>query len=163
MDTIELRPVDEATVKDAAEKINGNSSVSCDWLRPRHNATMSSGAREALAWLLNQFETRKRWLEMIRDVLMIVGPKKIGGSRLIGLANAIYRVWAKIRYNDCRQILEHPLSRQFLASAPRRGAIDAAFDIAWDAESASAKGQQATCVLVVFLYHILTTFIITNT
>ena len=147
---VELAPIDGGRIKEAARKFRGNTGVGIDWLRPRHVATMSCGARAALAWILNQIEYRRRWPAMIREVVAVALPKKTGGCRLIGLATALYRIWAKVRYNDCRKIIEERISRPFLASAPRRGAIDAAFEIAWNTEHAAARGYQAAGVLVDF-------------
>ena len=57
--------------------------------------------------------------------------KKAGGCRLIGLATALYRIWAKIRYLDCRAVLEERLKRPFFAAAPGAGAARAAFEAAF--------------------------------
>ena len=76
-----LQPVGEDKVRMAALKFRGRTGVGKDWLRPRHVATMSKGAREALAWMLNRFEAKKRWPLEVREVLAVAVAKKGEGCR----------------------------------------------------------------------------------
>ncbi len=65
-------------------------------------------------------------------------PKK-RGARLIGISGAIYHVWARLRYDDCRGVLEARLDRPWFAAAPGKGAERAALEVSLAAEAASAR------------------------
>ena len=149
-DEIALNPIDEKCVLNAAKKFRGSTGVGSDWLKPRHLLEATAGAREALAWILNSIEANERWPEETRRVIAVAIGKKSGGCRLIGQTTTIYRVWAKIRYHDCREIMEGRICRPFLAAAPGKGAISTAFNVSWKGELAAAKGQEAGGVMVDF-------------
>ena len=85
---------------------------------------------------------------MLREVVAVALGKKTGGCRLVGLATAIYRIWARIRYLDCRCVLEGRLQRPFFAAAPGVGAAAAVFDAAIDCEAIVEGGDEAACTLV---------------
>ncbi len=121
--------------------------VGQDWMRPRHVARVSAAARRALLALLRKFEMLRRWPLLLRSVEEIALAKKGGGARLVGQATAIYRIWAKVRFVDVRKVLEERISRAYLPAALGRGALHAAFDLAFDAEAARAKGKASasTC------------------
>ena len=74
--------------------------------------------------------------------------KKTGGCRLIGLATAVYGIWARVRYLDCRLALEAGLKRPCFAAAPGVGAAKAAFEAAFVGEAAAARGLDSACTLV---------------
>ncbi len=79
----------------------------------------------------------------MRSIIEIALGKKSGGSRLIGLATALYRIWSKERFADIRCVMESRVARPYLPAAPGRGAMAAAFELSFDAETAHAKGQAA--------------------
>ncbi len=143
-----LPPISEDRILKAGARIRGDTGVASDAMRPRHVVHLSTWARRALAFIMMTLEKYRRWPETLRWVIELAIPKKTGGSRMIGLATAVYRLWTKIRYADCRQVLENRLARSYLPAAPGRGAERAAFDIAFEAEAAAASGDvvAATCI-----------------
>ncbi len=136
-----LPPLCPKRVRHIASRFRGATGVSCDFLRPSHIGLVSDSCCTALVTFLHAVERLRRWPTLLRTVIEIAIGKKAGGSRLIGLATAVYRVWTKTRYADCRMALESRVRRPFLPAAPGRGALAAAFDIAYDAEVAHSRGQ----------------------
>ncbi len=137
---IPLPPIDDLAALHQSKRFKGGTGLSTDAMRPWHVAKTSKGARRALAGILMAIERRMRWPEALRVVVSVAIGKRAGGARLIGISTAIYRLWARIRYFDCRRILEERIARPFFAAAPHRGAERAAFEASLDAETASARG-----------------------
>ncbi len=129
-------------------KIAARTGVGLCGLRPRHLLLVSRACRTSLAYVLKAIERRRRWPDALREVVEVALGKKMGGARLIGLTSTIYRVWARLRHLDCRTLLESRIARPFLSAAPGRGAERAAFDIAREAEAATAKGEQSAATLL---------------
>ncbi len=138
-----LPPITEHRVERIARRIRGTSGVSHDALRLRQIAWLSTGAKRALAHLLMWIEALMKWPTAARGALAIALSKKSGGSRLIGIIVALYRLWSKLRYADLQEALEARLSRPFLAAAPGRGAARAAATASLLAEAAWARGEAA--------------------
>ncbi len=59
---------------------------------------------------------------------------------MIGFTPAIYRIWARTRFLDCRRVMESRVARPFLPAAPGRGAIQAVWDLSFETEVAKAQG-----------------------
>ncbi len=144
---LDLPPIDERRIWRSARAFRGSTGIALDWLRPRHVAWLSRGARAALARVLNEIEKAGRWPGILREVLAVALPKKGGGARLIGLLISIYRIWARLRYADIREALEARLARHFLSAAPGEGAQRAAGSASLFAEAAVARGEQAATTL----------------
>ena len=140
---IPLPPLIGQRLRQTAKRFRGATGVGGDWLRPRHVALLSDQAADALATLLTAIEHIRRWPEVIRSFVEVALGKKSGGSRLIGLGAAPYRIWARTRYLDVKAALEPRLKRPFLSAALGRGAARAAFDTTWAVEQAAAKQQSA--------------------
>ena len=138
----------ESRIRDGAKRFRGNTGVGRDWLRPRHVVMLSSGAVKALANIFDVIEAARRWPMLLREVVAVALGKATGGCRLIGLATAPYRIWARVRYLDCKCIWESRLQRPFFAAAPGVGAAAAVFDAAFDCEAAVAGGDEVACTLV---------------
>ncbi len=147
---IALPPLTGDRIKWAGGRMKSDTGVGLDGGRPRHTLYLSNAAREALAQLLMQFEKYKRWPHILRSVIEIARGKKTGGSRLVGLSTTVYRLWARARYADIREVIERRLSRPYLAAAPGRGAAQAVFEQSWEAEAAAAIGEQSATTLVDF-------------
>ncbi len=109
---------------------------------------LSDAALKALCRLFEVIERARRWPNLQRSVLEVALGKKTGGARLIGLTTALDRVWSKVRYADCRTVLEGSIERPFLAAAPGKGAGRAAFEQAWKAEESWARGEEAATTMV---------------
>ncbi len=145
---LELPPFTGERLLVGSRKFAGFTGVGLDWLRPRHVMMMSWWAREALAFLLNFIEKGRRWPDVLRCVVEVALGKKAGGARLIGLAPALYRLWARVRYMDIRAALEHRIARPFLDAAPGRGATRSVLDAAWAAELAHTRKEGVATAIV---------------
>ena len=150
-DEILLPPLDAQKIARYAGQFKGGTGIGTDHLRPRHVVYLSADAKAGLARLLGAIERYKRWPDVLREVLERAIGKKSGGSRLVGLATSLYRLWAKCRYADCRAVMETRIARPFLAAAPGRGAEKASFECAWEAEAAHARGQFAATTQLDFV------------
>ncbi len=124
-----------------ASKFRGNTGRGGDGARPHHYKLLTRGAKAALIQLFAYFERCRRWPRSLRVVIEIALSKKTGGSRLIGLTTSLYRLWSKIRYSDCCAVIESRVARPYLTASPGQGAGRAAFDAAFDAEAAAARGD----------------------
>jgi hypothetical protein len=138
-----LPPFSETAVLRQGRKFRGNTGLSIDGMRPRHLALISPAARGGLVFILTAIERAMRWPSIARWVIANSLPKRLGGARLIGISTVIYRIWARIRYADCRQAIEERLIRPFFSAAPERGAERAAFEANLDAEIAHSRGQES--------------------
>ncbi len=108
---------------------------------------LTKGALAALANWFMAVEKVGRWPAAVRSVIEVALAKKAGGARLIGLAASIYRLWARLRYQDVKAVLEQRLARPELAAAPGRGATSTAFELSMAAEVAAARdGVAATSI-----------------
>ncbi len=145
---IALPPIDEDRIYKIVCKIAGRTGVGLCGLRPRHLLLVSRACRIALAEILMRIERRRRWPDVLREVVEVALGKKAGGARLVGLTSTLYRVWAGVRYFDCRATLESRSERPFLSAAPKRGAELAAFDMAREAEIATARNEQTAATMV---------------
>ncbi len=119
-----------------------------DFLRPRHIAFLSKAARAALDRLFMLIEGRRRWPDLLRRITAIARAKKLGGSRLIGLAIGLYRVWTRIRHDDTREPLETRLARPFFAAAPGGGAERAVASAAIFCEAARSRGERSASTTI---------------
>ncbi len=136
---IELPPFDEGAIWRHSRKFKGATGLSTDVLRPWHIAMLSRGGRNGLCRILSAIEACKRWPDVLRWVSSVALGKRTGGARLIGISSTIYRLWARIRYQHCRSVLESRIERPFFAAAPHRGAERTAFDASLAAEAAAAR------------------------
>ncbi len=142
-----LPPFTDDRVFDGSRSFQGRTAVGLCGLRPRHLLLLSRAARRALCTVLSSIEAARRWPASLREVVEVALAKRAGGSRLIGLAPTLYRLWARIRYRDCRALLEDRIERPFLTAAPKRGAARAAFEAARTCEVAIARDQCAAASL----------------
>ncbi len=140
---IPMPDITGARIFQVSRTFKGDTGMGWDFLRPRHIALLSDAARVALARIFMCIERRGRWPDMLRGVTAVALGKKAGGSRLIGLAVALYRIWARLRHNDVKEALEARLSRPYFAAAPGIGAERAAAGAALFCEAARARGQTA--------------------
>ncbi len=124
------------------------TGTGADGARLRHLLYASGQAADALALILMHIEALRRWPAAVRIVIANAIPKKAGGSRLIGLATMIYRLWAKVRYEQVQATLEQRIERPFLDAAPGKGAARSAFGAAFRAEAAAARKEVAATTMV---------------
>ncbi len=146
-DPLPLPPIDGKRIDRTSKRFKGTTGIGFDWLRLRHISWLPAEAKEGLAMLLMFIERVMKWPSMARGVIAVALSKKGGGSRLIGLLTALYRLWAKLRYEDVQEALESRLARPFLAAAPGEGAAKAAAVAALLGESAWARGEVAATTL----------------
>ncbi len=138
-----LPPITHDRVDRVARRFSGTTGLGHDVLRLRHVSWLSRGAKQGLAYLLTVIETRMKWPVAARGTVAVALAKKGGGSRLIGLIVALYRLWARIRYEDLQEALEARLARPFLAAAPGEGAARAAATASLLTEAAWSRGEAA--------------------
>ncbi len=138
---IELPEIDPARLGYLARRVRAATSVGGDWIRLAHIARLSKAALAALAVWYRRAERLGRWPTVIRAVIEVALTKKGGGARLIGVASSLYRLWARLRYNDIKRALETRLARPELAAAPGRGAGAASFEAAFSTEVAAARDR----------------------
>ncbi len=93
-------------------------------------------------------EKRRRWPDLLRRITAIARAKKAGGSRLLGLAIGLYRIWARIRHDDTAEPIEIRLSRPFFTAAPGGGAERAVATAAVFCEAARARGEVSASTTV---------------
>ncbi len=145
---IVMDPLDEDDMHRAGMQCRASTATGTDITRPRHVVLLSRAARRQLARILNLVERVMRWPRTARAVIAVALTKKSGGSRLVGVATAIYRWWARARYMHCRKALEQRIARPFLSAAPQRGAMKAAFELAFAAELAVSRNEQVATTMV---------------
>ncbi len=145
---IQLPPIEPERLAYQARRIRASTSVGGDWIRLAHIARLSRAALLALANWFHAIEKVCRWPTVVRSVIEVALQKKAGGARLIGMAASVYRLWARVRYQDIRAQLEPRLARAELAAAPGRGASQAAFDAAYTTEVAVARGKVAATTAI---------------
>ncbi len=147
-DEIYLPPITIDRVIKWARRFRGDTGMGSDTLRPRHIALLSRDALAALVLLLTAIEGDQQWPSTLRGVAAVALAKKSGGSRLIGVTGAVYRLWAKIRYDDIREEIEARLARPYMSAAPGIGAERSAVEVALFAEQAHAREEVAATSLV---------------
>ncbi len=144
---IVVGPIVAADLRSRSARFKWITAVGTDGARLRHLLFASADAVAALAAILNAIEVLRRWPDAVRQVLANAIPKKAGGSRLIGVATFVYRLWAKVRYSQCQATIESRIERPFLDAAPGRGAARAALAAAFRGEAAVARGGAAATTL----------------
>ncbi len=145
---VTIGPIEAADLRSRSALFKWITAVGTGGARLRHLLFASEGAVAALAAILNAIEVLRRWPEAVRQVVANAIPKKAGGSRLIGVATFVYRLWAKVRYSQCQAAIEERIGRPFLDAAPGRGAARAALTAAFRGEAAVAKGGAAATTMV---------------
>ncbi len=140
---IELPVLDAERIDRASRKFKGTTGVGQDHLRLRQISWLSRGTKTALAKILTIIEQHMRWPAAARGTIAVALGKKGGGSRLIGIIVSLYRLWARIRYDDIQEALEARLGRAFLTAAPGEGAARAAAVASLVGEAAWARGGVA--------------------
>ncbi len=144
---IQLSAITGEKIDRCCKKFRGETGISLDHVRPRLVSWLSSGAKEGLAQLLNVIESSGRWPAMLRGTVAVALSKKGGGSRLIGIILAIYRIWSRVRYTDVQCELEARLARPFLSAAPGEGAARAAAVASLVSEGAHGRGESAATTM----------------
>ncbi len=144
---IPLPPITDEGVDWSSRQFRGETGISIDHLRPRLVSWLTTGAKKGLAAILNHIEDTRMWPSILRGTLAVALSKKGGGSRLIGLTMAIYRIWSRIRYRDVQGALEARLSRPFLTAAPGEGTARAAATASLLGEAAHGRGEAAATTL----------------
>ncbi len=118
LEAISLPAITPESIRRAARRFRSDTAVGTDGIRPRHLARLSRECLAALAHLMNLFEKELRWADVVREVIEVGRSKKGGGARLVGLGTSLYRVWARLRFDDTRDSMERRVERPFLPAAP---------------------------------------------
>ena len=70
-----------------------------------------------------------------------------GGSRLIGVAVSLYRLWSAARFSQLKGPLERKLERPYFIAALGKGSLCGAFNTALYVEAAVARGESVASTL----------------
>ena len=145
---LDLPPISPEKLRVVLRSFRTGTAVGVDWVRLRHLALLSGPALAELASILEAMELGGSLPAALAGTVAVALAKRSGGSRLIGVAAALYRCWSKIRYADLRDELEARLARSFLAAAPQQGSLRAVSELALRAEQAQLKGLESAAALV---------------
>ena len=108
---------------------------------------LPDAAPEELAGLLNDVETWGAWPKELLGAIVVMLPKGEGGKPLaqrpIGLLPGIYRLWARIRVTDLKEVLEARRGHSEMGGKPGIGAGEVALLAALETEGARGAGCQA--------------------
>ena len=66
---------------------------------------------------------------------------------MIGVAVSVYRLWCQVRFAQIKEPLEARLERPYFLAAVGKGAVCGAFDAAFFAEGATARGEVVASTL----------------
>ena len=145
---IELPRISAASLRLVCSTFRSGTAVGLDWARLRHLALLSQAALEQLALILESIESDGALPSALAGTVAVALAKKSGGSRLIGVATSLYRLWSRVRYADVKDALEARLARPFMAAAPRQGAQRAVSEISLKAEQAQLQGLESVATMV---------------
>ena len=145
---IDLPSLSVSTLRLVSRSFRSGTAVGLDWTRLRHFSLLSYEALQHLALLLEAMEDEGVLPSSVSGTVAVALAKKTGGSRLIGVATSIYRLWSRARYLDVREALEARLARPFLAAAPQQGAQRAVAELALKAECAELHGHESAAAMV---------------
>ncbi len=106
---------------------------------------LSDDALRALAILLAAVEASAIWPRQVSLVVAVLIPKAKGGYRPIGLAPAVYRLWAKIRREEA-DAWEKSHFRSYFSATKGGGPVDAMWRLAAGNEAGVAEGEVAATI-----------------
>ena len=106
----DLSPITGEQVREAARQMGTGKSPGHDGWRGGDLAKLPIDAQEELAELLNEVELKGQWPATMKGAVVVMLPKGEGmdplGQRPIGLLPGIYRLWARLRVSDLKDVLE---------------------------------------------------------
>ena len=137
-----LSPFIVAETRLAAGTFKLYTGTSADALRPRHFRLLSDGAILQLHAFMREAERTGLWAKDMQVAIMVLIGKPSGGWRLIGLLNAIYRLWTRIR-TGVSSAWFGSLARPYFAMGRNKAAEDAAFEVSLAAEGGGREGGLA--------------------
>ena len=143
------KPLARLTVKRLLEAAKTFSHVTCytyDGIHPRHFALLSYKSLLALSMILEAMECLGMAPEEVQHVMIALLAKPKGGFRPIALLPAITRLHGKARKDDV-DLWEANNTRSYLACSKGRGAADAVWKHAINAEGAVHDGTCALALL----------------
>jgi hypothetical protein len=134
-------------VRDTLAKFKeGTGAGMCGW-RPRDWRKVGDAGLECLAALMGLAEREGTWPSGQRDTAMVRIDKDggiKGDYRLIGLMPTLYRVWAKMRRQEC-MVWEEANARSYDYASKGRGAVSEVWDVALIDEGARVHGADTAC------------------
>ncbi len=138
----ELPIIKVEELRDASKTFPWRTTQTYDGYHPRQVANLSDAALHTLATLLQAVEVAGVWPRQVSLVVTALLPKPRGGFRPIGIAAAVYRVWAKTRRAASdRWEQAHP--RSYFSAARGNGPVDTMWRLGARQEEGTADGLEA--------------------
>ncbi len=131
-----------AQMREAAKSFKEATATTFDGFHPRGLECLSDDALATLATMLEAVESSGIWPRQLSMVVAALLPKPAGGYRPIGLAPAVYRLWAKVRKADA-DAWEKRYPRPYFSQCRGSGPVDAMWRLAARQEAGAAEGEVA--------------------
>ncbi len=138
----ELPRMKPEELRDSAKSFAWKTTQTFDGYHPRQLANLSDPSLTALSALLQAVEISGIWPRQISLVVTALLPKPRGGLRPIGIAAAVYRLWAKTR-RKISDRWEQAHQRAYFSAARGNGPVDTMWRLAARQEEGTADGLEA--------------------
>ncbi len=96
----ELPQISRERIRESAATFALRTSTTYDGFHPRVIGYLSDEAIDTLSLLYAAIEASAIWPRQVSVVVAVMLPKPRGGYRSVGLAAAVYRLWAKVRREE---------------------------------------------------------------
>ena len=134
-------------IREASMSFSPGTASTFDGFHPRHFSLLEDKGLEMVAALLEAVEELGELPDGLDAMMIALLPKKGGaGVRPIGLFPALYRLWVRARRREAVE-WEGRHARDYFAASAGRGALDAVWRQAAEAEAAAGALDQAAAVL----------------
>ncbi len=141
----ELPMLEVAALREAAGSFRTGTSMTYDGFHPRQLASLGDEALLTLAIIFAAVERSAVWPRQVSMIVAALLPKPSGGYRPIGMAPAIYRLWAKARRAEA-DAWERRHPRPFFSATKGNGPADSIWRLAAQQEARVADGHVAATV-----------------
>ena len=129
-------PITGLQLRNVAATFPPLTGLGADNIAPRALCRLCDNGLDTLAKLLNDTEKLGSWAQVLQLVLIALLPKNDGTKRPIGLFMTIIRIWMRARRErDAEWERDH--ARDQMYAGPGKGAQRAAWQLAFQAESAA--------------------------
>ncbi len=144
-DEEELPLLEVESLRATAGTFATRTSTTYDGFHPRALGHLSDEALSTLAVIYAAVERAGIWPRQVSLIVAALLPKPAGGFRPIGMAPAIYRLWAKARrsYGDEWEQRHH---RSYFSATKGNGPVDTLWRLSARQEAGVAAGEVAATV-----------------
>ncbi len=141
----ELPRISVERLRNSSRTFARRTATTFDGFHPRMLGNLSDEALETLAAILAAVEASAVWPRQVSLVVAVLLPKAKGGFRPIGLAPAVYRLWAKVRKEEADEWeRKHP--RAYFAACKGSGSVEVMWKLAAKGEAAASDGDVAATI-----------------